>query len=267
MAQLFSIDSVLAHNPKGKSPDNDWLSLVWVITDIRTNQSVTRQATFHLGDNIGDNDLLSGPWVSGIIEVDQNHIVSIIMTINNLSSLDAERQLENATEITLNLAKTIAPLYFEVGSIATAIASVVLTAGVATMAAAGVASAVSSVLSQEADRIIDDVVGPILRSIAGFVEGVVGDKPVCDGEVLKNTLVLPGQDFQRLANGGQISFIITGPQDNDRCGQAPTTTVTYSLGPASVKRFIKSRISTTAKTISLRGISPRISSIRSYMLQ
>src|SRR5262245_60112657 len=222
MAQLLSIDNILAHNPKGKRPDSDWLSLVWVITDIRTNQSVTRRATFHLGDNIDDNTLLTGPWMSGLLEVDQNHIVSIVFTINNLSSLDIERQTEKATEMTINLARDIAPLYFEAGTLALAIAAAITTAGAAAagvMAAwEGVASAVSGVLSQEADRIIDNVAGPILRTIVGFAEGIFGGEPVCDGVVLKNTLVLPGQDFQRLANGEQISFTITGPQDNERCG-------------------------------------------------
>jgi len=279
MTQLLSIDSVLAHNPKGKRPDSDWLSLVWVITDIRTNQSVTRQATSHLGDNIGDNTTLNGPWMSGLLEVDQNHIVSIVIAITNLSSLDIERQAEKAIELTINLAKGIAPLFFEAGTVATAIAAAALTltppgailAGVGGAlggsALASIASAVSGVLSQEADRIIDSVAGPILRSITGFVEGIFGGEPVCDGEVLKNTLVIPGQDFQRLANGEQLSFTITGPQDNQRCGEAPTTTVTYSLGPASIKKFIKSRTRTTSTTVSLRGLASSAPSVRAFMAQ
>ena len=69
MAQLLSIDNVLAHNPKGKRSDSDWLSLVWVITDIKTNQSVTRRATYHLGDNIDDNTLLTGPWMRDFLRL------------------------------------------------------------------------------------------------------------------------------------------------------------------------------------------------------
>jgi hypothetical protein len=268
MTQLLSIDNVLAHNPKGKRPDSDWLSLVWVITDIRTNQSVTRQATFHLGDNIGDNTMLNGPWMSGLLDVDQNHIVSIVIAITNLSSLDIEKQTEKAIELTINLAKGIAPLFFEAGTLATAIAAALITtAGAAVPAALGIASAVSGVLSQEADRIIDSVAGPILRSIAGFVEGIFGGEPVCDGEVLKNTLVIPGPDFQRLANGEQLSFTITGSQDNQRCGEAPTTTVNYSLGPASIKKFIKSRTHTTSTTVSLRGLASSAPSVRAFMAQ
>ena len=150
----------------------------------------------------------------GLLEVDQNHIVSIVITINNLSSLDIEQQVEKTIEMTINLAKDIAPLFFDARSITAAIAAAIIAAGPAAPAAAaelaGVASAVSGVLSQEADRIIDNVVGPILRTIVGFAEGLFGDEPVCDGVVLKNTLVIPGQDFQRLRMVSNFHSLLRG---------------------------------------------------------
>jgi hypothetical protein len=273
---LFSIDQVLAHNPKGKKPDSDWLSLVWTITDIRTNTSETHQAAFHLGDNIGDNTLLTGPWTSGLIELDDNHIVSVVLVIINLSSLDIQKQAEKATEFATNLTKEIAPLYFEGGSIALAIATVAVSAGAAAAAAAlGGASAAFSVLSQETNRIVDKIIGPFLKAIEDFVAGLLGGDPFCDGEVFRATLVLPfpsppspADAFDRLKNGEQFSFShVTGPQENDRCGEAPTTTVTYSLGPGSLRKFLRARVSNPKAEISVRNLKPPVTSIRAFMVQ
>jgi hypothetical protein len=271
-SHLFSVDQVLAHNPKGKKPDSDWLSLVWTITDIRTNTSETHQAAFHLGDNIGDNTILTGPWTSGLIELDGNHIISIVLVITNLSSLDIQKQAEKATEFATDLAKEIVPLYFEGGSIALAIAAVAMPPAAPLM---GIASAVSGVLSQEAPRIIDKVIGPFLKGIIDFVAGLLGGDPFCDGEVFRATLVLPfpsppspADAFDRLKNGEQFSFSqVTGPQDNDRCGKAPTTTLTYSLGPGSLRKFLRGRAGDPNAEVSVRNLKPPVSGVRAFMMQ
>lgn len=160
--------------------------------------------------------------------------------------------------------KEIAPLYFEAGTIALAIAALVFPPSAA---AAGVAAAISGVLSQESTKIIDKIIGPFLKSIIDFVSGLLGGTPFCDGEVLRHTLVLPGDDFERLASGEQFSFTITGPQENDRCGQAPTTTLTYSLIPASLRKFLKPRFPAVNKDFSLKTLQPSIKSVRSLMSQ
>ena len=204
---VFSIDSIeiLVQKADNAHSDSDWLTIVVTIADpITKNVRTLPEKLYHLGGKINFGDILRGPFTSDPIDAKGAEVVIINYLVTNLGSSDSGDQAQQALKVTNEVVGVVGPA-----------------AGAAIGAIYG-SPAEGAKIGQE----IADVFDKVIAGLSEVFEFLAPEN--CNGEVLHDTLTY-NPDQLAGALGQKASRPYTGPQENSDCGDAPKSTVNFSL--------------------------------------
>lgn len=209
---VFQIDQVKIENQKADSDhsDSDWLTLTWTVANFVTKSERTESRTHHLSGTIHTGDVIDGPFATDPIDLSANDILVVGYVIVNLGSTDDEVDQAKAA------AQVADEVVSKIGPVAGAVLGTIFGGDPASGYKLGeeIAGALSTVI---------DIAGGILDELGIGREN-------CNGVVLHGSLTyLPAEIPGAL--GESASKRHAGPQDNDDCGAAPHTELSFSLQP------------------------------------
>jgi hypothetical protein len=215
---------ILNHKSDASHADNDWINLVVTVNDaLALNETIPLSNPKFTGQNqvniFGDGDVAL-PWGFTVPCKNQDTVIATYSIIN-LSSYSLDDQAAAAAQFTQQVADTILPLYLKAAQIVLGVE----TAGVPQIITqlAGndtIISAFSSALSNLMDAAFQDVLIPVLKQIADWVQILVTGRPDCNGLVLRDYVIFrPYQPLTSLV----ISKTYEGVQNNSDCGEPPHT--------------------------------------------
>lgn len=206
----FSIDSieVRVHKSDNEHSDSDWLSLVVSIGNVATKDQprILEPKMFHIGDAIKSGSVIVGPFKTDVFDAEDTDVVLITYVLTNLGSSRVDDQGREAVQITNKVVSFAGPI------IGTAVGLFFGQPGEGFK------------IGQQVAKTFDTAIAA-LSDVFDFL-GIHFGPANCNGVVLSDTLTFgPGELAQ--AAGRPASRQYTGPQENDRCGSAPESTVNF----------------------------------------
>jgi len=228
----LTFDRIVIQNQKsdGSHDDNDWLHVVWFIGGPDSPQTI--QQNIPLLNTHGSPDLHTGDVIPALplaCNADDSDVVMAVYAITNLGSSDWSDQVNQATQITSQIAQsavdaylTVAKTYLEwVVSDYTGMVWInVVTENLVDPNWSALLDAVNSAI----DTVFKGVINVILDWLANQIANLLG-RPNCNGEVLHDFVIFAPSD----PNDGSLSRSYVGPQEDSSCGEAPHTEVDITL--------------------------------------
>jgi len=215
---------ILNHKSDASHADNDWINLVVMVNDtLVLNETVPLANPKFTGQSqvniFGDGDVAL-PWGFTVPCKNQDTVIATYSIIN-LSSYSFDDQAAAAAQFTQQMADVVVPLYLKAAQVVLGVE----TAGVPEIIAelAGndsVFNAFSSAIGNLLDAGFQDVLIPVLKQIADWVQILVTGRPDCNGLVLRDYVIF--RPYQP-ANSLVISKTYEGQQNNPDCGEPPHT--------------------------------------------
>jgi hypothetical protein len=227
---------ILNHKSDARHADNDWINLV-----VTVNNTLALSETMPLSNpkfagqsqvNIfGDGDI-AYPWGFTVPCKNADTVVATYSIIN-LGSYAYDDQVAAAGQFTEQVADVVASLYLKA-------AQIVL--GIETEGVPEIISQLAgnddlfNLFASELEKLIDagfqDVLIPVLKQLADWVQILITGRPDCNGLVLRDYVIFkPYQPKSSLV----ISKTYEGPQNNPDCGEPPHTL----LGLVMTRQFDK----------------------------
>lgn len=207
---VFSVDSVQVINQKSKTgyADNDFLSLVWTVTDSATKNTTTSSKTLQVGGATFSGQTIGGPFSTDPIPLATGYSLTLALLLTNLGASENDKQFSQAIDLTGKILDVVAP-------IGGAIISTVVTGDpdLGELIGAAISGAFNTVVT-------------VANSLAGAF-GLTG-RPNCNGEVFHDTWTYDQANFPASV-GVEGTRHYDGPQSNSDCGHAPSTTITFAL--------------------------------------
>ena len=209
----FTINSIAAHVQKSdhNHSDSDWLTLNISIGNSATKAQplVLPAKTFHVEGAIKSGNVLVGPFKSDAFVAEDTDVVIINYVVTNLGSSRAEDQGKEAIQITNKVVDIAAPIV-----------------GAAIGTIFGGDPAAGFQVGEQAAKTFDSAIST-LSDVFDFLHIHLGP-PNCNGVVFSDTLFfLPGELAKAVGTASSRNY--TGPQQNSRCGDAPQSTITFSI--------------------------------------
>ena len=216
----FGIDRIAVNSQKAASDhaDNDVVSFMWTVTSARTQQTTTGSKTVVVSPNDGffaalhSGQAIDGPFATDPIQVQPTDVVTITAQISNLGSSKQIEQMAQAEKLTETLVADLSPI---IGTII------------------GTAIGAGPVAGFQKGKEIGETAAWVFKSVGDLASALgIHFGPVnCNGEVLHHTWVYPAGEFAAAgaARAGD-SQTFDGP-GSDGCGNAPNTTITWSVRP------------------------------------
>ena len=254
---VFSVDAVEILNQKSDTDhsDNDYLHLVWTVTQISTQASRKFCKTLRVGGVLHSGDVVRGPFLSGPITINDDTVVTVNFTLTNLGSSDAEAQFKQAVQITKKIAPAVlgavAGLTSEIISAGSAIPP-----GLAHQLALELAVKVAGAVKATINTVVDT-----LSDVFDFLN-IHFAPPNCNGVVMSWT-VNPGYtslNVQQAMNVAVQTDVVQGQQQEPRCGEAPHTRATFSIRPGGLRTFLPPGFNGN-----FRDLHPEVHSLRSFV--
>jgi hypothetical protein len=228
----LTFNKIVIQNQKADSDhyDTDWLHVVWYTGGPNSPATITQ--TFPLLNVPGSFQLHTGdviPPYSLYCNANDTDVVMAVYAITNLGSSDYSDQLNQATQITDQIAQqaadaylTAARMYLEglMSELPGGTWIGLLTENVVDPHWDDFLKTVNGAI----DQVFTDVINPIVDWLAGEVQNLLGS-PNCNGEVLHDYVIFVPND----TNDGSLTRFYTGPQDNSACGEAAHTEVDITL--------------------------------------
>ena len=206
----FSTDQIEIINQKAdhNHSDNDWLSIVWSISDTATKNVQSFNKTLRTGGVLHTGDSIPGPFATDDFEMGVNDVLTVLLTLTNLGSSDAETQFASAVKITNAVTGVLAPIL----------------GGIVGGIVAGDPEAGSEIGEKIAGQLssLTDMIGTIADAL-----GIHAGPPNCNGEVFHDTWTYTSAEISQDV-GVSASRSYTGPA-RDGCGIAPNTKITFSV--------------------------------------
>lgn len=230
---FLTFDRIVIQNQKSDHShyDTDWLHVVWFTGGPNSPAVLTQtfpllnvQGSFHL--HTGD---LIPPVPSLACAANDSDIVMAVYALTNLGSSDYSDQLNQATQITDQIAQSAADAYITV-------AKYYLEGLLSELPGASWIELVEEnyvdphwgdflkAVNSAIDTVFSDVIDPAIAWLVGEIQNLLGD-PNCNGEVLHDFVMFVPDN----TNDGSLKRFYTGPQDNSSCGKAPHTEVDLTM--------------------------------------
>ena len=211
------------HKSDARHADNDWINLVVTVNDsLALNETVPLNNPKFTGQsqtNIFGDDDVALPWGFTVPCKNQDTVIATYSIIN-LSSYSFDDQAAAAAQFTQQVTDVVVPLYLKAAQIVLGAGTGGVSEIIAQLGNDAVFNAFSSALENLIDEGFQDVLLPVLKQIADWVQILVTGRPDCNGLVLRDYVIFrPYQPDTSLV----ISKEYVGPQNNRDCGTAPHT--------------------------------------------
>ena len=208
---VFNISSfeMKTHKSDSDHSDSDWLSIVVTILDpVTKNAQALPLKTIQIGGSIKTGDIMNGTFASDPIDAKDSDVVMITLVLTNLGSSRAEDQFKQAVKVGDKVVGVVAPIAGAVIGFIFGNPQEGLKVG------------------QEIAKGVDTAIST-LSDIFDFLNIHVGP-PNCNGIVFQDTIVYQPNELLNARNK-PASKEYTGTQDNERCGDAPVTKMSFSI--------------------------------------
>jgi len=215
---------ILNHKSDSKHADNDWINLVVTVNDtLAMNETVPLANPKFTGQSqvniFGDGDVAL-PW-GFTVPCKNTDTVVANYSIVNLSSYSFDDQAAAAAQFTQQVADVVVPLYLKAAQIVLNVETEGVPEIITQLAGN---DDLMNLFSSELEKLIDagfqDVLIPVLKQIADWIQILVTGRPDCNGLVLRDYVIFkPNQPTPSLV----ISKTYEGQQNNADCGEPPHT--------------------------------------------
>lgn len=208
----FNVESIEIHRQKSDSDhsDSDWLTVQVSIGDpvTQSRRDAIPPQTFHIEGAIKTGDVIRGPFKTDTFVADEKEIVFVTYALTNLGSSKVEDQGKEAAQVTKKVVDVAGPVIGTVLEIYFGNPGEGLQIG------------------ERVSALFDGAIAG-LSDVFDFL-GLHFGPPNCNGLVFSDILTyLPGQ--AGAAVDQLASRRHTGPQEQERCGGAPESTINYML--------------------------------------
>jgi len=229
----LTFDRIVVQNQKSDSQhyDTDWLHVVWFAGG-SSNPQVIGQTTFPLLNVQGSFQLHTGdliPPITLACNANDSDVVMAVYAITNLGSSDYSDQVNQATEITSQIAQKAADAYLYLaksyleGLLSELPGGTWIDAVIEKYVEPNW-SAFLDAVNGLIDQVFQNVIAPLIGWLTSEVQNILG-APDCNGEVLHDFVIFVPNN----TNDGSLQRFYTGTQENSSCGEAPHTEVDITL--------------------------------------
>jgi hypothetical protein len=215
---------ILHHKSDSRHADNDWINLVVTVNDnVALSETVPLSNPKFAGQSqtniFGDGDI-AYPWGFTVPCKNADTVVAYYSIIN-LSSYAFDDQAAAAAQFTEQVADVVSSLYLKAAQIVLDSSTVGLPDIIAQLVSN---DSLFDFFSSELEKLIDagfqDVLIPVLRQLADWVQMLITGRPDCNGLVLRDYVIFkPYQPEWSLV----FSKTYIGPKKSDDCGDPPQT--------------------------------------------
>ncbi len=215
---------ILNHKSDARHADNDWINLVVMVNNnLALSETVPLNNPKFAGQSqvniFGDGDI-AYPWGFTVPCKNADTVVATYSIIN-LGSYAYDDQVAAAAQFTEQVADVVTSLYLKAAQIVLNDATLDVPDIIAALAGN---DSLFSLFESELEKLIDagfqDVLIPVLKQLADWVQILITGRPDCNGLVLRDYVIFkPYQPNPSLV----ISKTYEGPQNNSDCGEPPHT--------------------------------------------
>lgn len=208
----FGFDRLDIINQKSDTnhADNDYLSLVWTITQAVTKQQAAYSKTIPIPGALRSGQSVTGRFATDAFKLAAGDILTVTAIVTNFGSSDTDKQLVQAEQITKKIVDDLVPLVaIVVGSI--------------------LGGPIGPIGGFEKGKTITDAFDWALEGLSDLADslGLHIGPPNCNGVVLSASWMYGSADFPAVV-GVEGSQTVPG-EAKSGCGATPSTTLSWSV--------------------------------------